>query len=270
VSRRGQVAAILNASSLALVGATESSAWSAALIANLAGHGFEGRVHLVNPRHRSQFGMPCHPTVASIGEPVDCAYVMTGTEAVPAVVEDLASASVPGAVLLTPGYREVGAAGSSRERALVERCAAAGIALQGPNCLGFINYRRRLVAYALPVTAPLRPGRVGLVTQSGAMVIHLHRLSHARAIGLSHLVSSGNEAMLEAADFVEFMLEDPETAVVGAFLEGIGDPGRFLAAAERALSIGKPLVILKTGGSAAARRSAIAHTGALAVEDRVL
>jgi acetate---CoA ligase (ADP-forming) len=270
MGRQEQVAAILNASSLALVGATEGSAWSAALIGNLRTHGFEGRVHLVNPRHRSQFGMPCHPTVAAIGEPVECAYVMTGTGAVPVVVEDLAAAGVRAAVLLTPGYREVGPAGSSRERDLVERCAAAGIALQGPNCLGFINYRGRLVAYALPVAAALRPGRVGLVTQSGAMVIHLHRLAHGRAIGLSYLVSSGNEAMLEAADFIEFMLDDPETAVVGAFLEGIGDPGRFLAAADRALALGKPLVVLKTGASTAAARSAVAHTGALAVEDRVV
>jgi acetate---CoA ligase (ADP-forming) len=268
--RRELVARILGASSLALVGATENSAWSAALVANLAGHGFEGRVHLVNPRHSEQFGMRCHPSVAAIGEPVDCAYVMTGTEAVPAVIDDLAAAAVPTAVLLTAGYREVGPAGIERERDLVERCRAAGIAIQGPNCLGFVNYRRRLVAYALPLPPPLLPGKVGLITQSGAMLLHLHRLAHGRAIGLSHLVSSGNEAMLDASDYLEFLLEDPETAVVGAFLEGIGDPARFLAAADRALAIGKPLVVLKTGGSEAAVRSASAHTGALAVEDRVV
>ncbi|HVD02189.1 MAG TPA: acetate--CoA ligase family protein [Candidatus Dormibacteraeota bacterium] len=270
MSRQAQVAAILNASSIALVGATENSAWSAALLANLTGHGFEGRIHLVNPRHREQFGLPCHPSVSAIGEPVDCAYVMTAADAVPSVIEDLAGAGVAGAVLLTPGYREVGAAGAERERALVERCAAAGMALEGPNCLGFINYGRRLVAYALPVTAPLRRGRVGLVTQSGAMLLHLHRLAQGRAIGLSHIVSSGNEAMLEAADYIEFLLDDPGTAVVGAFLEGIGDAGRFLAAADRALARGKPLIILKSGSSAAAARSALAHTGALAVEDRVI
>ena len=214
--------------------------------------------------------MPCHASVAAIGEPVDCAYVMTSTEVVPAVVDDLAAAGVRAAVLLTPGYREVGAAGAARERELVGRCAAAGIALQGPNCLGFVNYGRRLAAYALPLVLPPAAGRVGLVTQSGAMLLHLHRLAQGRAIGLSHLVSSGNEAMLEAADFLEFMLDDPGTAVVGAFLEGIGDAGRFLAAADRALALGKPMVVLKTGASAAAARSAVAHTGALAVEDRVI
>jgi acetate---CoA ligase (ADP-forming) len=120
------------------------------------------------------------------------------------------------------------------------------------------------------VPPPLRPGAVGLVTQSGAMLLHLHRLAHGRAIGISYLVSSGNEAMLDAADFIEFMLEDGETRVVGAFLEGIGDPRRFLAVADRALVLGKPLVVLQTGGSEAAARSASAHTGALAVEDRVV
>ena len=269
-ARRAQVAGILTARSVALVGATEGSAWSSALVANLAGQGFPGPVHLVNPRHREQFGRPCHASVAAIGEPVDLAYLMTGVDAVPAVIDDLAAAGVRGAVLLTAGYRETGPAGAAREAELVERCRAAGIALQGPNCLGFVSYRERLAAYALPLAPDLRPGRVGLVTHSGAMLVHLHRLAHLRAIGLSYLVSSGNEAMLEAADFLDFMLDDPATAVVGGFLEGVRDAGRFLALAGRALQLGKPLVVLKTGASEAAARSAGAHTGALAVEDRVV
>jgi acyl-CoA synthetase (NDP forming) len=269
-ARQPGVAAILNADSLALVGATESSAWSAALIANLTGLGFEGKLHLVNPRHQSQFGRPCHPSVAAIGEPVACAYVMTATEAVPAVIDDLAAAGVPAAVLLTAGYGETGPEGAELERALVERSRRAGIAIQGPNCLGFVNYRRRTAAYALPVPPPLIAGRVAFVTQSGALLLHLHRLAQNRGIGLSHLISSGNEAMLDASDFIEFLLDDPETTVVGAMLEGIRNPERFLAAADRALAVGKPLVVLKSGGSPAAARSATAHTGALAVEDRVI
>ena len=268
--RRESVDAILNPRSLALVGATEGSAWSAALVANLRGHGFEGKVHLVNPRYRELFGQPCHPNLAGIGEPVDCAYLMTGVEAVPSVIEDLAAAGAGGAVLLTADYREVGPEGAERERALVEQCARLGITVQGPNCLGFINYRRRVVAHALLVPPPLIAGRVGLVTQSGAMLLHLHRLAQHRAIGLSYVISSGNEAMLDAADFIDYLLDDTETAVVGALLEGIRQPERFLAVAERALALGKPLVVLKVGGSPAGARSAVAHTGALAVEDRII
>ena len=270
LERRARIDALLRPTSLALVGATESSAWSAALVGNLRELGYGGRFHLVNPRHRSQFGLPCHPSVSTIGEPVDCAYVMTGVEAVPGVVDDLAAAGVGSAVLLTADYRETGPAGAERERELVGRCEAAGILLQGPNCLGFINYRERIAAYALPIGPPLIAGRVGLLTQSGAMLLHLHRLAHHRAIGLSYLVSSGNEAMLDANDFIDHLLADPGTAVVGALLEGIRNPQAFLAVADRALELGKPLVVLKVGGSPAAARSASAHTGALAVEDRVI
>jgi acyl-CoA synthetase (NDP forming) len=268
--RRARIDALLRPTSLALVGATESSAWSAALVGNLRELGYGGRFHLVNPRHRSQFGLPCHPRVSAIGEPVDCAYVMTGAGAVPGVVDDLAAAGVRSAVLLTADYRETGPAGAERERELVELCERSGILLQGPNCLGFINYRERIPAYALPVQPPLIAGRVGLLTQSGAMLVHLHRLAQNRAIGLSYLVSSGNEAMLDANDFIAYLLEDPGTTVVGALLEGIRNPQAFLAVADRALELGKPLVVLKVGGSPAAARSASAHTGALAVEDRVV
>jgi acyl-CoA synthetase (NDP forming) len=269
-TRRARIEAMLNPSSIALVGATESSAWSAALIGNLRSHGYEGRLHLVNPRHANQFGMPCHPSLSAIAEPVDCAWVMTGTDAVPAVIRDLAAAGAGAAVLLTAGYGETGPEGAARQRALVEQCERGGMVLQGPNCLGFVNYRRGIAAYALPLPAPLVPGRVGLLTQSGVMVLHLHRLAQNRAIGLSHLISSGNEAMLDANDFIDHLLDDPGTAVVGAQLEGIRDPRRFLAVADRALRLGKPLVVLKVGGSPAGARSATAHTGALAVEDRVI
>jgi acetate---CoA ligase (ADP-forming) len=270
LDKRARIEAMLSPSSLALVGATEASAWSAALVGNLRAHGYQGRLHLVNPRHQTQFGLPCHPTVSAIGEPVDCAYVMTGTDAVPGVIHDLAAAGAGSAVLLTAGYAEMGAEGAARERALVEQCRQGGIVLQGPNCLGFINYRQGIAAHALPVPAPLIPGRVGLLTQSGAMLLHLHRLAQNRAIGLSYLVSSGNEAMLDANDYIEHLLDDPGTAVIGALLEGIRDPRRFLAVADRALQLGKPLVVLKVGGSPAGARSATAHTGALAVEDRVV
>jgi acyl-CoA synthetase (NDP forming) len=269
-TRRAGVEAMLNPSSLAVVGATESSAWSGALIGNLRSHGYEGHLHLVNPRHETQFGLPCHPSVSAIGEAVDCAYLMTGTDAVPGVIDDLAAAGVGSAVLLTAGYGETGAAGAVRERALVEQCERGGIVVQGPNCMGFVNYRRRVAAYALPVPDPLLPGRIGLLTQSGVMVLHLHRLAQNRAIGLSYLISSGNEAMLDANDFIDHLLDDPGTAVVGAILEGIRDPERFLAVAGRALQLGKPLVVLKVGSSPAGARSASAHTGALAVEDRVV
>jgi len=270
VVSRESVAALLNPASIALVGATENSAWSQALIANLRSLGYQGRWHLVNPRYESQFGEPCHPSVEAIGQPVDCAYVMTSNAIVPGVMEDCARAGVRSAVLLTADYAEAGPAGVLREAELIEQSRRLGMTIQGPNCLGYVNYRAGLGAYGLPLSGPLQAGPIGLLTQSGAMLLHLHRLAQSRAIGLSHIISSGNEAMLDATDFLGHLLDDAETRVLGALMEGIRRPAAFLSIAERALAAGKPLVVLKVGSSPAGARSASAHTGALAVADRVV
>lgn len=195
---------------------------------------------------------------------------MTGTQAALEVVESCGRKGVRGIVMLTSGFREAGPAGAELELRLVERCRTLGIALQGPNCLGFINYSQPCPAYGLLMAPPLVAGGVGMVSQSGAMLLQFHRMAQQRAIGLSYLVSIGNEAMHSAADFLAHLVDDPQTRVVGALLEGIRDPAAFLRLAERALEVGKPLVVLKVGRNAAAARSAIAHTGSLAGEDRVV
>jgi acetate---CoA ligase (ADP-forming) len=261
---------LLAPSSLALVGVTESSNWSQALVANLRGLGFQGRLHMVNPRHRTVFDQPCHGSVLDIPDQVDGAYVMTGTSVVPRVVEECGERAIRSISVLTSGFKEVGGEGVELERKLTSRCRELGIAMLGPNCLGFVNYPRRTAAYALPLAPPLRPGGIGILTQSGAMLIHIHRLALARGTGLSLLVSSGNEAMLDSVALLETMLEDPETRVLAALIEGIRDGPGFVRLAERAMAAGKPLVVLKLGRSRAAARAATAHTGALAGEDRVV
>lgn len=256
--------------SIALVGATETSSWSEALISNLTNLGYEGRLHLVHPRHKEQFGRACHPSVSAIVDDVDCAYVMTGAGAANDVIEDCGRKHVPHVVMLSAGFKEVGAAGSSLERALVERCRELGITLLGPNCLGFVNYVDKVAAYGLLLPPATQAGAIALVSQSGAMVLHFHRLAVARGIGLAVSVSIGNEAMLSSSDFLTEYVHRDDVRVVGALLEGIRDPLGFLAAAEAAFDAGKPLVVLKVGRSDVARRSVIAHTGSLAGADAVI
>lgn len=263
------VGALLSPRSLALIGATESSSWSQALLGNLELFGFDGRLHLVHPRHESQFGRPCYPSLADVPDEVDAAYVMTGTALAEQVLADCARKGVRSVVMLTAGFREVGGDGVERERRLVDLARDHGITMLGPNCLGFINYTARTPAYALTLNAPLPPGRVAIVSQSGATLMHLHRLAYARGAGLARLVSIGNEAMCTSADLLDAWLDDPEVAVLGALLEGFRDPPHFLDVARRALDAGKPLVVLKAGRSPVVQRAASAHTGSLAGEDRV-
>jgi acyl-CoA synthetase (NDP forming) len=256
--------------SLALVGAAAESLWTQSIFNNLRGLGYPGEVYLVHPRHTEVFGEPCYRSLLEIPGDVDCAYVMTGTSTAPAIIEDCGRKGVGSVVMLTAGFKETGAEGALAEAALVERCRQLGIALQGPNCLGFVNYFDRVPAYALTLAPPLVPGGVAVISQSGAMLLHFHRMALQRAIGLAMTVSIGNEAMLRASDFIDELVADPRVRVVGALVEGIRDGPAFLRSARLALEAGKPLVVLKVGGSEAAERAVAAHTGSLAGEDAVV
>jgi acyl-CoA synthetase (NDP forming) len=256
--------------SVALVGGSEFSGWARNVVESLQVSGFEGPLHLVHARRRSAFGRPTVPRLRDLGEPVDLAFLFTPTEAVEEVLEDAGEASVPGVVVLAAGFAERGGAGRELERRLVERAARHGITLLGPNGLGFVNATARVAPYGLKIEPPLLAGPVGVVLQSGALASAVLGFTRAHAIGLSLLVSMGNEAMLTTADVLAYLLEDEGTRVVALFLEGIRQPDRFWTLAERAQEAGKPLVALKVGRSPGGRRAALAHTGALAGDDAVV
>jgi len=264
------IAALLSPRSVALVGASEASLWSRALIANFETLGFEGRLHLVHSSRREQFGRVCFPSLEAIPDEVDAAYLMTGTEAAEMVIEDCGRKGVRSAVMLTAGFREVGAEGLERERRLVVRCRELGITLLGPNCLGFVNYRERVPAFGLLLAPPLQAGRIALVSQSGGLLLAYHRLAQQRGIGLAHTVSIGNEAMCSSSDFLREFVARDEVRVIGALLEGIRDPAGFLDAAAAALERGKPIVVLKLGRGEVGARAIAAHTGSLAGADAVV
>src|SRR5215472_5286302 len=260
----------LDPASVALVGATERSLWSTILVGNFRTCGYRGQVHLVHPRNAEAFGQRCYPNLEAIPGGADHAYVMTGTGAAFDVIEDCGRAGVHHVTMLTSGFRETGPEGTALEARLVARCRELEIQVQGPNCLGFVNYHTRVPAFALVLSPPLEPGGIALLSQSGAMLLQFHRLGQARGIGLAYTVSIGNEAMLDAASFFDMLLDRPEVRVLGALLEGVRAPERFLAVADRALAAGKPLVVYKVGGGEVTSRSVAAHTGSLAGADEVV
>jgi acyl-CoA synthetase (NDP forming) len=261
---------LLSPRSIALVGATENSFWSRAIIQNLTTLGYTGDVHLIHPTKTEQFGRPCYPSVIDVPGPIDHAYVMTGTQHYLTVLRSCSAKGIHGVTMLTSGFKETGAEGAQRERQLVDFCHEHDIQLIGPNCLGFVNARLPAPAFALLMGEPPRPGHLGVLLASGALVNHVHRLARIRNIGLSYVISSGNEAVLDSADYLRFLVEDPDTTVIAALLEGIRRPAAFIEVAERARSLGKPIVALKTGRSAASVRSAVAHTASLTGADAVV
>jgi acyl-CoA synthetase (NDP forming) len=256
--------------SIALVGASETSGWARFIVAASAAVGYTGPLLPVHPRHDKIFGRPAVRTLRDLAEPADLAFILAPTQAVATVIEDAAAAGVRNAVVLASGYREAGADGVALEDGLIAAAARHGIVILGPNCLGFLNTAAKAAPYALTVPLPLTKGPVGIALQSGALASVLLAFARAHAIGVSTVASLGNEAMITTADMLDYLVADEQTKVICMFLEEIGDPAAFSAAALRADQAGKPIVALKAGASQAGRQAALAHTGAVAGDDAVV
>lgn len=256
--------------SIAVVGASDTSGWARYVFAAAAATRFSGPLVPVHPAHETVFGRPAVPSLRDLAAPVDLAFIMAPAQAVECVLDDAAAAGVRGAIVLASGYAESGQEGRALEQRLSDRAAAHGITLLGPNCLGFLNAHACAGPFALTVPLPLLPGPVGIALQSGALASVVLAFARSHAIGVSTLVTLGNEAMITAADVIEYLVEDESTRVICLFLEEISDPVRFAAAARQADLAGKPIVAIKVGSSPAGQQAALAHTGAVAGDDAVV
>ena len=256
--------------SIAMVGASETSGWSRFIVAASSAVGYQGPLLPVHPRHDKVFGRAAVPTLRHLSQPADLAFILAPTEAVGTVIEDAAAAGVRNVVVLASGYREAGTGGKELEDELVAAAAGHGIVLLGPNTLGFLNTGARAAPFALTVPLPLTAGPVGIALQSGALSSALLAFARSQAIGVSTVASLGNEAMITTADVLDYLVADEQTKVICMFLEEIGDPAGFSAAARRADEAGKPIVAMKVGASQAGQQAALAHTGAVAGDDAVV
>jgi acyl-CoA synthetase (NDP forming) len=253
---------------VAILGASERPSPGQMIMESLGRIGFPGTVYPVNPKYETLFGHRCYGSIAELPAGVDVlALCVNHTR----IVEHLSAAAERGvraAVIFDGGFAESGEEGERRQEELVALCRAAGIALCGPNCMGFVSPYARTLVYIQQLRDPaLLAGNVGLVSQSGSVCIGL--LADCRRFGWSHVISSGNEAVLTAADFLDYLIDDPATRMIALFLESIRQPDQFVAGLDRAASRGKPVVVLKVGRSERARRAITSHTGGLAGEARV-
>jgi acyl-CoA synthetase (NDP forming) len=261
---------ILTPRSVVIVGARDSSPSSFGVVEALGRVGFAGRIFAVNRSATPAHGLPTVTTCAAIGEPVDAAVLLVPAGAVFDVLDDVAAAGIGTAVVFSSGWGEAGPDGAAEQRALATRARQLGVMLVGPNCLGFMNVAARAGAWIASVPPNITPGPVAIVSQSGGMGNALADLAAEYGIGLSHIVTTGNEAMLSTTDVVEYLVEDELTRSVAIFTEAIAEPARFMAAAARARELGKAIVILKAGSSEIAARNAVSHTGSLVGDDRVV
>lgn len=267
--RNSSLHRFLHPKAIAFVGATERSVWSNAAFASLQKLGYPGRLYPVNRRGGDIYGRAAATSASAIGEPVDTALLMVPADALDEALADLQNAGIANAVLLSSGFAEAGEEGRRKQLRLSAMARERGLRILGPNCLGFINYVDRCAVWTASVRDPLPAGTLGIVSQSGALAGQLSFLAQVHGIGLSRLVSTGNESDIDIAEVIDYLVDDEHTRAIAVFAETVRDPQRFAAAAERALAVAKPIVILKMGSSEVTARAAQAHTGSLVGDDRV-
>ena len=253
--------------SIAVVGASPRS-WIAETVRdNLRVMGSQTRCHFVNPRYDELYGQPCYPSLEALPERPDLAVVALNPLRAASVTEAAAQAGVPAVVIPGGGVVEGGEAAAAMQEEVGRIAREHGLALVGPNCMGVIDLVSNSATYIGDVSPYLPRGGVAGIAQSGSVsdaFVH-----SGNRIGFSRIISCGSEVVLDICDYLAYCLDDPETHSIILFVEGFKRPERFLALADLALELGKPIMAVKVGRSDQAQAAAVAHSGSLAGETRV-
>ena len=262
------VGRLLAPRSVAIVGASpREDAIGFRVIRNLRRLGFAGAILPVNPRYPEVAGLACYPSLSALPETVDAAFIAVPNTSGPALVEEAGKAGIRAVVVNASGYADGGPEGRALQARLEAAAKAHGIALAGPNNMGYVNVHGRTAMWTAGRFPSFTPGPVAIISQSGSIAIALSQ--DERHLGIAYVVSAGNEAVLTAADYIAEVVKDDHVRVVLVFLETIRDPARFVAAADDARARGKPVIAMKVGRSEDGRAAVAAHTGALSGEDAV-
>jgi acyl-CoA synthetase (NDP forming) len=253
--------------SVAVVGASPRS-WIAGTVRdNLRVMGSETRCHFVNPNYEELHGQPSYPSLDALPERPDVAIVALNPLRAASVTEAAAAAGVPAVIIPGGGVVEGGEAAAAMQEEVGRIAREHGLALVGPNCMGVIDLVANSATYIGDVSPYLPRGGVAGIAQSGSVTDAF--VHSGNRIGFSRIISCGSEVVLDVCDYLGYCLDDPETSSVILFVEGFKRPERFLALADRALELGKPIMAVKVGHSDQAQAAAMAHSGSLAGEARV-
>lgn len=266
-----EVDALFRPKSIAIIGASDSSkgGWAREVYANLEHCDFPTRVYLVNPKRTNLWDRPVYPDFASIPEPVDLALTIIPPAQIPDTLTEAAAHGLRCALVYAAQFGETGdAEGIARAQRLTALCDA-GLRISGPNCMGAVSIRERLLLYPSKRVRSLPAGPLGVVFQSGGTFQFWLQQAAVRGLGFSYAVSSGNELDLDIADYLNFLIKDESTRFIACMVEGIRRPAAFMKAAEKALAARKPILMVKLGRSERGRAAAASHTGAIASDDRV-
>jgi acyl-CoA synthetase (NDP forming) len=270
---RTSLARFLAPRSIAVIGASpERGRIRGILLHNLRQNGYSGRIYPVNPSYAEIAGLRCYPDLAAIAAPVDLALIAIPAEHVLAALKACAGLGIPHALIISSGFAEEGGARRAIQAEIAALARQSGMRISGPNAEGFYNAIDQVAATFSPATdratdrAPVIAGarRVGIIAQSGGIGFALYNRGRALGLPFSHVITTGNEADLTAADFFAHLAADPATGVILLFLESVRDGAGFCAAARRAAENGKKVIAVKVGQTAAGERASLSHTASIA------
>ncbi len=267
-TRLGPLDVFVRPRSVAVIGATETPGTvGRALVENLLASTFGGRVFPVNPKRATVLGQTAYPRLADVPAEVDLAVIATPAATVPGIIRECIEADVQAAIIISAGFKETGSAGAALEAEIRQLIAGKRIRIIGPNCVGVMSPLTGINATF--ATGMMRPGRVGFISQSGAMLTAILDWSIDENVGFSHVVSTGSMLDVGWGDLIDFLGDDPQTSSILIYMESVGDARSFFSAA-REVALQKPIVVIKAGRSEAAAKAAASHTGALTGGDEAL
>lgn len=261
-----ELEALFNPQAVAIIGATlDTRRPGGAPLYSLTHLGYAGKVYAVNPRYTEIEGRPCYASADALPERCDLAVIAVPATEVPNAIEACGRNGITHAVILSAGFREIGARGAPLEAKLQAALKTSGVRAVGPNCIGMMNLRSRVFAGFGAAFRKLdwRGGPVAMISQSGGFAYSIMTFCEEAGIGFDHMVSTGNESSLTTLDFIEYFLEDEQTQLIAVYMEGISDGRRLRALGRRALELGKPIAIWKVGNTRMGQRAAVSHTANL-------
>jgi len=252
-------------------------AWASADVTKLSGlalkylldFGFKGEIFPINAKYDDIQGLKCYSSIKDVPQDIDCALLIMRAGDTPSVLRECIEKGVKAAVVPVIGFREIGGKGKEVENEIAQMCRASGLKICGPNTNGLLNLVDGVALGYSPAMERVAKGRLGFVTQSGALVSGLVPRFADNGIGLSHFIAAGNQVNVDLYDYVKYLIDDHNTDVIAMYVEGIADADKFLDVAEAALNVRKPLVVMKIGRTELAAKTALSHTASLVGSDKV-
>jgi acetyltransferase len=255
---------LLKPRSLAFAGVSSKGGAGVKMLHSARKAGFGGALWPVHPNAEAIAGIACAKSLAALPGIPDCLVVAVPAEAVVPLLRQAADRGIRSALVVSEGFADSASGeGAARQRELVTLARASGMAIAGPNCMGMASLQYRFAATLADIPEGAIVGGISLVSQSGGLLNAVAELATNRGLGLNYLISNGNCAVLELADYIDYLADDPATKVIACIMEGVGDGRRLRSAIERASRV-KPLVVLKLGRSAFGQHATLVHTGTLA------